>query len=550
MNNEDNKFIEYHLPCPDAETCGSSDGASKNADGSLFCFACNKFFPSKGGTVVALKKEAVTKPVLHDDFGYSPLTDRRINVGTAKKYGVLVTSLSTGEITQHAYPYLSKDTGDTNYKLRDVKAKGFTWAGSPKGTTLFGQHLFRAGGKFITLVEGECDALAAYQLLGSKWAVVSIKNGAAGAVRDVKENLEYLESFDNVVINFDSDEAGQAAAQAVAQLLTPSKAKIMSMPTGFKDANDMLKANKITDYVSHWWDAKVYRPDGVLNASEELTNYLEYERKPCIPYPWDGLNAKLEGIRLGELTTITGGTGLGKSTVTRELTHWLLTQADSPIGVMALEENWRRTVDGLLGIEANVLMHKAEIREGYSKEAIAEVYERIILPDKLWIHSHHGVTDIESIFSKLRYLIVGCGCKYIVLDHLHMLVLAHKEVDERLGIDNIMGRLSSLCEETNTSIFLVSHLKRVEGNRGHEDGVQTSISHLRGSQSIAQLSHNVVSIERNQQAEDPIEASTSYLRVLKSRETGTVGLACAVMYDSVTGRLKETDMNDEFAGEL
>ena len=74
--------------------------------------------------------------------------------------------------------------------------------------------------------------------------------------------------------------------------------------------------------------------------------------------------------------------------------------------------------------------------------------------------------------------------------------------------------------------------------------VEVSLSHLRGSNSIAQLSDCVIALERNQQSDDPDEARTTKMRVLKSRYTGDVGLACSVMYDGETGRLHEVDNSD------
>jgi twinkle protein len=82
----------------------------------------------------------------------------------------------------------------------------------------------------------------------------------------------------------------------------------------------------------------------------------------------------------------------------------------------------------------------------------------------------------------------------------------------------------------------------VDGNKGHENGIETSLSHLRGSQSIAQVSDTVCSIERNQQADCPIEANTSKIRVLKCRYSGDVGLATSLLYDKVTGRLSEVEL--------
>jgi twinkle protein len=132
-----------------------------------------------------------------------------------------------------------------------------------------------------------------------------------------------------------------------------------------------------------------------------------------------------------------------------------------------------------------------------------------------------------------------------------MLVSAVHEGDERRAIDTIMTRLRSLVEETGAGIVLVSHLRRVDGNKGHENGIEVSLSHLRGSNSIGQLSDCVIALERNQQSDDPDEARTTRLRVLKSRYTGDVGMACRVIYDAETGRLSElTDEDITFDASL
>ena len=107
-----------------------------------------------------------------------------------------------------------------------------------------------------------------------------------------------------------------------------------------------------------------------------------------------------------------------------------------------------------------------------------------------------------------------------------------------------MHRLRTLVEETGAGVILVSQLRRVDGNKGHENGIETGLSHLRGSQSIAQLSDCVISLERNQQSDDPLEASTTRVRILKSRYTGDVGLATHLVFDNETGRLSEVDGDD------
>ena len=239
--------------------------------------------------------------------------------------------------------------------------------------------------------------------------------------------------------------------------------------------------------------------------------------------------------------------------MTRELEHWLITNTKDNVGIIALEEDWRRTVDGILSIEANARLYFDQVRNQHSEEELNAIFDKVYAgknKDRVWIHSHFGITDIDEIFSKLRFLIIGCSCKWVVVDHLHMLVSAMSDGDERRAIDNIMTRLRSIVEETGAGLILVSHLRRVDGNRGHENGISVSLSHLRGSQSIAQLSDCVIALERDQQSEDAQEANTTHMRVLKSRYTGDVGMATHLLYNRDTGRLAETFPDDEEVAEL
>jgi len=544
----DSSWDKVHQPCP---LCGSSDAVGVNKDGSAKCFSCGEFMPkydkqnNEGSNMQKQNTNTFKQTESLDDGLFSALSDRHISKATAEKYGVKVVHDLQGKVIKHLYPYYNGHELSAT-KTRVVKDKNFFLSGSYNETGLFGQQLFSSG-KYVTITEGECDAMSAYELLGSKWAVVSIKRGAAGAVKDIKESLEYFDNFENVVIAFDNDKAGKEAATKVARLFKPGKAMILTLPNGWKDPNDMLRNNKHKEFVEAFWTAKVYTPSGVINVSEQREKFHDREKKDSIPYPWEGLNKKLYGLRQGELVTLTGGTGLGKSSVTRELEHHLIKNTTDNVGVIALEEDWRRTIDGILSIEANARLYIDQEREKFSREELDKMFN--ILYDgenknRVWIHSHFGTNDIDDIFSKLRFMIVGCDCKWIVIDHLHMLVTAVSEGDERRAIDNIMTRLRSIVEETGAGIVLVSHLRRVDGNKGHENGIEVSLSHLRGSNSIAQLSDCVIALERNQQSDDYDESRTTRVRILKSRYTGDVGMASHLLYDTETGRLSELSDSD------
>ena len=534
MNIEKSKFIK-HIPC---EACGSSDGNSLYTDGHTYCYVCNnnsiknKTESSKVSTLAADKNTFLQSY----KGSYNALDDRKISLKTAKAFGVLSSP------NKHVYPYYNNNEVAAT-KTRVIDVKKFFSNGNFEGTGLFGEQLYRnTGGKYLTITEGECDAMAVYEIFGGKWAVVSVR-GASSAVKDIRESIEFVESFDNVVLAFDNDEPGQKAARKVARILKPNKAKILSFPTGFKDANDMLKQGKYEEFTKAWWESKTYTPSGILELSSKKKEWIKREDKESVPYPWEGLNQKLYGMRKGELVTLTGGTGLGKSSVTRELEHWLIKNTTDNVGIVALEENWLRTADGIVSIEANDRIYLSEKRKKYTEEQLETLFDNVIEKGRVFIHAHLGATNIDEIFSKLRYIIVGCECEWIVVDHLHMLVNVITEGDERRGIDSLMNRLRSLVEETGVGLILVSHLRRASGEKGHEQGIKVSLSHLKGSQGISQLSDCVIALERNQQAEDLEEANTTKVRVLKSRYTGDTGLACSLKYNSNTGRLYETDLD-------
>ena len=547
-NMEDTTWHKLKQPCP---LCNSSDAVGINKDGSAKCFSCGEFMPNyeqacNGKTMTTTTETKQPDSVSEGNF--IALTDRKISQATAKKYSVKAVQDLKGQVIKHFYPYYNGHELSAT-KCRNSLTKDFFVQGSYNETGLFGQQLFKSG-KYVTITEGECDAMAAYELLGSKWAVVSIKRGAQGAVRDIKESLEFFDDFENVIVAFDNDKAGKEAAVKVARLFKPGKARILTLPNGFKDPNDMLKSNRHKDFVESWWASKVYTPSGVINVTEQREKFHNREKKQSVPYPYEGLNKKLYGLRQGELVTLTGGTGLGKSSVTREIEHWLVKQTQDNVGIIALEEDWRRTIDGILSIEANARLYIDQEREKFSKEELDKMFDMLYdgeNKNRVWVHSHFGTNDIDDIFTKLRFMIIGCDCKWVVVDHLHMLVSAVHEGDERRAIDSIMTRLRSLVEETGAGIILVSHLRRVDGNKGHENGIEVSLSHLRGSNSIGQLSDCVIALERNQQSDDPDEARTTRLRILKSRYTGDVGMAARVIYDAETGRLSElTDEDIEF----
>jgi twinkle protein len=528
-------FVQ-HESCP---SCGSSDNLARYSDGHAVCFSggCNHYEHGNG----QIGQVAQRKPMrsLEMTGVIAAIPDRRISQSTCQRYGVTVEYGTDGQIVKHHYPYHNKDTGAvTGTKVRITETKSFYATGEFNEAGLFGQQAFKTGGKYITITEGEADALAVNEMFDGKWPVVSIRSGAAGAAKDIKANLEWLETFDNVVICFDNDKAGQEAAKSVLNLFTPNKAKNVTLPA--KDAGDMLKSNQVQAFVKEWWNAKTFRPDGIVSGLDTWDLLQEKRDVKSIPYPWDCLNAFTYGFRPQELVTITSGSGMGKSQIMRELEYYLLKNTEDNIGILALEEDIPKTTLGIMSMEANKLLHIPEVRAGVSIEEERGYWERTFGLDKLQLLDHWGSTSEDDLLGRIRYMAKGLDCKWIILDHLSIVVSAQDNGDERKAIDSIMTNLRKLVQETGVGLFLVSHLRRPSGAKAHEDGGKISLGELRGSAAIAQLSDIVIGLERDQQHADPEIRNTTTVRVLKNRFVGLTGPACYLYYDKESGRMIET----------
>lgn len=467
------------------------------------------------------------------DGEVTPLTKRGITEETCRHWRYETGGYS-GKPVQIAN-YCSSDGVVVAQKLR-FPDKSFAVVGDLKAATpLYGQWLWRDSGRMITVTEGEIDALSVSQLMNNKWPVVSVPTGAQGAVSAFKKALTYLEQFETVSICFDQDDAGRAAAKACAELLTPGKAKIVTLP--MKDANEMLQASRGQELVSLIWSAKVYRPDGIINAAETWERVETYltATHDLPQFPWPGVNEMLKGIWPARIVLLTAGTGIGKSTICGEIAYNLLQARpeDESIGYIALEETIEETDLRFMSLAAN---QPLLVRNGLSKSKLKEAFDKTVGTGRLYLYDHWGSLDGDNLINKIKYLSRSCGCRYIFLDHVSIVVSGNEEItDERRSIDLLMTKLRSLANELqDTSLIIVSHLKRVNG-KSHEEGGQVSLSDLRGSQSLAQLSDVVIAGERDQQCED--NPNLIRLRVLKNRPAGRTGLADSLEYNPETGRL-------------
>jgi twinkle protein len=403
----------------------------------------------------------------------------------------------------------------------------------------------------------------------NKWPVVSLPTGAAGAPAAIRNNYDFVSSFDEVVLCFDSDEPGKEAAYRVAELLPPGKTKIASLPR--KDANEMWMNSEGTALRSCLWQAQAYRPDGILHVRDILST--DNRCSDVWEFPWPVLTDFLIGQRGGEITLWTSGTGSGKSTIIRELAMHHL-QHGRPVGMIMLEESPSETVDDLVSLVVNKPVRRTfafnalnKLRTSMSKPVLDADFDSSLTNEEyaearttidslpLYIYDHMGSSAYDNLLARIEYMAVGLGCKVVILDHITaavagMMSNSDDNGSERLVIDDMMKQLRCIVERTGVHIDVISQLRKPSTGKGYEEGSRITLQDLRGSGSLSSVPNTVIALERNRQSVDKLTANTTVVRVLKNRFTGQSGVATALNYEYTTGRLNETGFAINEEGEI
>ena len=536
---EESPIVLKHQPC---DSCGSSDAKCYREDGTSFCFSCNTNFKSTDIKLEDIEVNTYDSYASNTiglsevaTFSSYQLSSRGISKETVDHYNVKMSVDVDGRPEAHYYPFTSNGQV-VAYKVRTLP-KQFSTVGDFKNLELFGQSKC-TGGKILVITEGELDAMAISEAYFQKYrrfySVVSIPNGA-NSIKSIVNNLDFVRGFNEVVIAFDMDKPGQEAAAEAAKMVGIGKAKIAKFQE--KDACDELREHGVDALVNALWNAKVWSPAGILSGEAIWEKFIERKNIQSIPYPncLGGLNEKLDGIRHGEITLFTSGTGSGKSTVIKEIILDLLDKTDDKVGLISLEESVGDTAEKLIGM---ALQRPVSGHPPLSEEELRNGYEQVFGDERLVLLDHQGSVSDTSLIDKIEYMAL-IGCKYLVLDHITIAVSEGADgLTGNEAVDKIMSDLLKIVKQHNIWLGLISHLRKSQG-KSFEEGQLPSIDDIKGSGSIKQISFDIIAFARNLIAEEDYERNTIKLRVLKSRFTGRTGDAGTAVFDPKTTRLSE-----------
>lgn len=526
------------------EDCGSSDGFALYDDNHGFCFVCGVHVQDVGN------RKEINMPL---DIGKTSLElfetslgdirgcqERGITKAIAEHYGVRVTYDQDRNIDSYNYPYYDSNNNKVAYKIRKLP-KEFRTVGDFKNVRCFGSQNFGAGGKRLVITEGEFDAMAVAQASLNKYKKIypAISVASSTNLKSLLLDRTWIRSFDEVVLFFDNDDAGNKAIREAANIIGIDKVKVAS--SNAKDPCELFDQGGYMRVMEAIWDAQAYSPAGIVMGHEAVwEQYLERQSRESIPYPdcLRGINDKTNGMRFGEITLFTSGTGSGKSTVIKEIVLDLLKKTEDKIGMISLEESVGDTAEKFIQMQLRQNLQEYDVPLEEQEQASKEVFGT----DRLVLLDHQGSVGDESLIDKIEYMAL-MGCKHLILDHITIAVSEGAEgYTGNEAIDKVMSDLLKITKKHNIWLGIISHLRKgLVGSKNFEEGKLPSLDDIKGSGSIKQISFDIIGFSRNMTDENDDVRNTINFTVLKSRFTGKTGPAGAAKYHHNSSRLTWTD---------
>ena len=525
------------ISCP---SCPSSDGFAIYDDGHGYCFVCNHYEKEIGKeNDMPLDIGNTNLELFEANLGdYRGCQERNITKSIAEHYDVRVIYDENRNIESYCYPYYNNNKR-VAYKVRKLP-KQFRTVGDFKDVEPFGCQSFGMGGKRLVITEGEFDAMAVAEASQQHYRKIypAISIASSTNLKSLLKAREWIRSFKEVVLFFDNDEAGKKAIKEAANIIGIDKVKVAR--SQYKDPCDALTSIGARGLMEIIWESQPYSPAGIIVGHDAVwEQYLERQNRESIPYPacLSGINDKTKGMRLGEITLFTSGTGSGKSTVIKEIILDLLEKTSYKIGMISLEESIGDTAEKFIQMQLKKNLQEYDIPLEDQEKASKEVFEdeRLILLD------HQGSVGDESLIDKIEYMAL-MGCDLLILDHITIAVSEGAEgYTGNEAIDKVMSDLLKLTKKHNVWLGIISHLRKVQGNtQTFEEGRLPSMDDIKGSGSIKQISFDIIGFARDMANEDEDVRNTINFVVLKSRFSGKTGPAGSAKYDYKTSRLIES----------
>jgi twinkle protein len=397
------------------------------------------------------------------------------------------------------YPFF-KNGVVVNVKYRSMKEKKF-WNEAGGEPVLFNRDVC-ADSEILNITEGQddCIALKHYDI-----DAVSVPGGT-GDMRWIEHEWEYLESFKQINLIFDNDQAGQDAVDAIVKRLGNWRCYQILLPE--KDVNECLMKGIPAETIYHCMtEPRGYEHSHVRNATAFADAIVEHslddKRLYGIKTGFSNLDNILKGWRKKELTVWTGSPGSGKSTFLNQVVLNLLDKGEKVItaSMEMSPKNYLRWA---------VMQH-------CKKEFPTEEDIRMSIKNfgKNWyVLNVSGEIGEDLLIDAFTFSVRKYDIRHFFVDSLMRVCLNDR--DEYKAQREFCNRLVNFAHEYDCHVHLVAHPRK-----GASDSDMTDRVDISGTAHITNVAHNVLVMYRLSESQRKSnEGIENKLTVKKNREFG------------------------------
>lgn len=561
-----------HEQCPDCAKHGrdtKKDNLAVYSDESSYCFSCGYTvysdevreqlgldrFVWTNELEEGMSKELITKEQvdrIKAQTGEKGKNSRGISDKTFKDYLVRFEyDEQTGDVSKHLYP-ITEGYVASGYKVRKLPKdfSGPHYGKFGQSSDLFGQWKFRtSNSKTVVITAGEIDCLSAYQILEDyrtsknsdfePTPVVSSVIGETGSYKQIQKHYDWFNRFEKIIVCYDQDTAGKEAVKELAKVLPKGKMYMMDLP--MKDTNEILVNGKPSTWLTAFFKARPYTPDGIVASSElseKIRELAAVEKIPLPPFMHKLQDMMAGGIPLGRIVNIGSASGTGKSTIVDELIYYWIFNSPHKIGVVTLEaeagEYGIKLLSRHVGRKIDLIPTVQEKLDYLNSEYV------LAKENELWKNPDgsprlHLIEDrdggIESLKNLINSLIASCDVRVVVLDPLQDILDGLSNEDQAV----FMRWQKGLVKSHGVTFININHIRKSQGGaKANSTGADIYEEDFQGSSSIFKSGACNLLFTRNKEAEDEIERNTTYMKATKIRWTGKTGIVGQYLYENTT----------------
>lgn len=389
------------------------------------------------------------------------------------------------EVDGMAFPYIRNDECLFIKSIGIDRNNGKKVIGASKDAEpcLFGWHKMAKDSRMLVITEGEIDCMSLNQI--GLDCVLSVPFGGGTGNKQQWIDYEYhnLDRFEDIYICMDNDDAGQKAAQEIAQRLGIERCFLVKLP--YKDANECLqKGMTQDDFLAVFEKCETFDPEELRNSYDYMESVWNLHTSPE-QYLFESAYPMLNDMfkfREAELTIINAQNGHGKSQFANGL----------------MLESIRQGVDCFAA--SMEFKPEAFLRRLYTQMMCTNFWKREefdasgrILNERLWMYNVTGTAKTKKLIETMRYAAKRYGVKVFLIDSLMKCGLGE---DDYNGQKDFVDQLCDFKNKYSVHVLLITHSKKIE----NEDK-PTGKMDVKGTGAITDLADNVMTIWRNKPRE-------------------------------------------------